>query len=139
MEKNQQGNKISQPSSPNLKKAALEVKKILEKYDAAGLCIIYEPGFSEYIVAISPSWSVVGVNEKSQLTITPPIEDPANPKAAMAKIADTVNMLANVRVGCTRLMMILSQAEQTVRQRFGIKPPPPPILKPGQNGNRFLP
>lgn len=139
MEKNQQGNKVPPPSSPNLKKAAAEVKKILEKYDVAGLCIMYEPGFSEYIVAISPSWSVVGINEKNQLMITPPIEDPANPKAGMAKVADTVNMLANVRVGCTRLMMILSQAEQSVRKHFGIKPPPPPILKPGQNGSRFLP
>jgi hypothetical protein len=137
MSKEQKGQRVDQPFSPKLRMALEEMKAIFEKYDVAGIGILYEPGFSEYDINIGPSWSVVGINDSHKLQFNPPLEDPKNPNASKAKIAETVNMLANLRLGCTRLMMTLTQAENATRQRFGIKQPQgTPIVTPGKNGHK---
>ena len=43
--------------SPHLKKAMVEIKEVLDKYDIAGIVAIHAPGFSEYLVKIDPSYS----------------------------------------------------------------------------------
>jgi len=62
--------------SPKLKEAMAEIKAILTKHDIAGHVLLHEPGFSEYLLAISPSWSLlkqhidgdgVGVQIRSKL------------------------------------------------------------------------
>jgi hypothetical protein len=143
MNDEQKGQQLPPPSSPKLKKAIAAIQAILDVNDVAGVCIIYEPGFSEYAINLGPTWSVVGINDDKKLRITPPLEDPENPNASKAKIAETVNMLANLRIGCTRLMMTLNGAEQATRNQFGIKPPPAPIINtkgfrtPPKNGRKF--
>lgn len=45
--------------SPKLKKAAEEIKEILKRYDIAGVVALHTPGFGEYIMDLSPSYSAV--------------------------------------------------------------------------------
>lgn len=123
--------------SPKLKMASLEIKAILEKYDIAGVVQLFIPGHNEYTMNISPSFSCVSVNDVGQLKITPPIEQ-EDPAPAKQKIADTVNMLANMRLYTGKLSMVLTQAEIAVRQHFGIATPKGPnnITPPFKNGRR---
>lgn len=58
--------------SPKLKEAMAEIKAILTKHDIAGHVLLHEPGFSEYLLAVEPSWSVLqlidgGVRIRSKL------------------------------------------------------------------------
>lgn len=120
--------------SPKLKMAAKEIKDILEKYDIAGVVQMFTPGFNEYTMNISPSFSCVHINEVGQMKITPPIEDIDHPEKAKQKITDTVNMLANMRLYTGKLSLTLTQAEIAVRQHFGIdKPKGPPANLPFKN------
>jgi hypothetical protein len=45
--------------SPELKQAMVEIKAVLKKYDIAAHVLLHEPGFSEYLNAIEPSWSLI--------------------------------------------------------------------------------
>src|SRR3990167_2276574 len=42
---------------PNLKDAAEEIKKIMQKYDIGGHITLVSPTHSEFMYAITPSWS----------------------------------------------------------------------------------
>lgn len=112
--------------SPKLKMIAAQIEQILRDNDVAGAVHIFEPGFNELAMHIGPSFSCVALNEKGQLRINPPIEHPEYPEVHKKKIADTVNMLANLRLRSGQLSMTFTQAEMTVRNHFGIKAPKPP-------------
>jgi hypothetical protein len=45
--------------SPRLREAMAEIRSIIERYDIAANVILHEPGFSEYLQHISPSWSIL--------------------------------------------------------------------------------
>lgn len=111
--------------SPKLKMAAMEIKATLEKYDIAGIAHLHEPGFNEYVIHISPTFSVVELNAANHLKVNPPVEMPDDPTWSKKKVATTVNMLANLKMHTMKLSMVLQQAEATVRKYFGIE------LKPG--------
>ncbi len=141
MEQQNQG-KPGPQFSAKLRQASAEIKAILKKHDIAGYIHLFEPGHIEYVLKINPSWSVVDVNEKGQLKITPPIEVVGRPELAKKKIADTVNMLANLRLYAGKMAMTLTQAEMATRTQFGVqvpKPPPGgPVIKmpPNLNGKQ---
>jgi len=127
---------VKQPNpeqDPKLKMASMEIKAILEKYDVAGFAILHLPGHLENVIKISPSFSCVGLNEVNQLQIHPPLVDPTDEKPAKKKIADTVNMLFNLKTQAMKFGMILNMAEQTVRKHFNLVPPPG-NPRPGSNG-----
>lgn len=43
--------------SPKLKNAAEDIKAILNKYDIAASIVLHAPGFSEFLLEITPSYS----------------------------------------------------------------------------------
>lgn len=110
--------------SPKLKMAADEIKKILERYDIAGVAQLFTPGFTEYTIHLRPSFSCVEINKKGQLRINPPILDPQNPTPAKKKISDSVNMVANFRIHLGKLFQVFTQADIAVRTQFGMMPKP---------------
>ena len=122
------GTQVPPQHSEKLRKAADEINKILVDHDIAGVVQLFEPGFNEYTMHIAPSFSCVSLNDEKQLKINPPIEHPEYPEIRKKKIADTVNMLGNMRLYTGKLSLILTRAEITVRSHFGIKTPKP---KPG--------
>lgn len=123
--------------SEKLRTAAAEILEILKKHDIAGVAHLFEPGFNEYVMDIGPSWSCVATNEKGQLNITDPIVHPEFKDIHKKKIADSVNMLANLRLYSGKLSIVLTQAEMATRQHFNIKPPPKPN-RPIINNPNFI-
>jgi hypothetical protein len=123
---------------PKLKMAAMEILEIMKKYDIAGVAHLHVPGFYEYVIHIEPSWSCVSLNETKQLKITPPLVDPNDEKVHKKKIADTVNMIANLKGHSGKLLMVLNQADMTVRHHFGMMPKPggPRTPMPNNNGKQ---
>lgn len=109
---------------PKLKMAAHEIREILKKYDIGGFAILHVPGHLENVVNISPSFSCAGLNDVNQLQIHPPMVDPENEAPAKKKIADTVNLLFNLKTQAMKFGMILNMAEQTVRKHFNLQPKP---------------
>lgn len=51
--------------SPKLKNAITEIKAILKQYDIAGLVVLHTPGFTEYLLEISPSYSCAKLEKNS--------------------------------------------------------------------------
>lgn len=118
---------------PKLKMAHLEILEILKKHDISGVAVLHTPGHMEMVQYIEPTFSCVKINAKRQLQINAPIIDPENPEVAKKKIADTINMVANMRKNITDLARVFTQADVAVRQHFGmmpkIQPGPPPERK----------
>ena len=79
--------------NPRLKKAADEIKLILQKYDIAANVILHTPGHSEYLLHITPTYSCAWL-ENDMVRFRARKQD-YNGNAMMRdkKIADTLNML----------------------------------------------
>jgi len=52
------------PYSPRLKEIMAEIKALLQPHDIAAYVILHEPGYSEYLHSISPTWSIIRMEEK---------------------------------------------------------------------------
>lgn len=79
--------------SLKLKKAAEEIKMILKKYDIAANVILHTPGFSEYLLEITPSYSAAWI-ENGMIRFRARAEDyNGNTAIRNQKISDTLNML----------------------------------------------
>lgn len=51
--------------SPQLKEIMSEIKAVLQKHDVAAYILLHEPGFSEYLISIEPSWSIIRLEKNS--------------------------------------------------------------------------
>ena len=89
--------------SPKLKKAMAEIKTILSNHDIAGVVVLHEPGFSEYMMKIDPSYSVAKLNNEGIRVRTKGSGLSAAQKRK--KLSDTSNML-NLLGGTTGTMAI---------------------------------
>lgn len=79
--------------SPKLKKAAEEIKQILQKHDIAANVVLHTPGHSEYILHITPTYSCAWI-ENDMIRFRARKEDyNGNVSIRDKKIADTANML----------------------------------------------
>lgn len=83
--------------SPKLKKVAAELKAILDRENIAGIVILHEPGFIEYVLKIDPPYSCASF-DGTQLRIRAKlVEDFNGDKAAWTlKTNDTVNMVVGL-------------------------------------------
>lgn len=78
--------------SPKLKKAAEEIKQILNKYDIAANVILHTPGHTEYLLHITPTYSCAWL-ENDMVRFRARKEDyNGNEIIRDQKIADTLNM-----------------------------------------------
>lgn len=120
--------------SPRLKMAAMEIRQILDKYDIAGVVDLFEPGFNEILIKVNPSFSAADIETNRQLKLTPLLEG-VDDIARKKKIADTINMFANMRVYLGQVAGVFMQSEHAARAMYKVGAPPPPdadkiILKP---------
>jgi hypothetical protein len=82
--------------SPKLKKAMAEIKDILSKHDIAGMIVIAEPGFSELLNKLDPTFSCIKVNGDS-IRFKSKITDYNGDKAAQVKqITESINILQTI-------------------------------------------
>lgn len=79
--------------NPKLKKAAEEIKQVLQKYDIAGNVVLHTPGHSEYLMHITPTYSCAWL-ENDSIRFRAKKEDyNGNVIVRNQKISDTANML----------------------------------------------
>ena len=77
--------------SPKLKAAIEKIKAIIKENDIAGYVVLHEPGFSEYIFELSPSYSAAVTDPDGQLRVRIKTAEIGAAKAKQ-KATDTVNM-----------------------------------------------
>ncbi|NJC24818.1 hypothetical protein [Neolewinella antarctica] len=97
--------------SPKLKKAAQEIKGILERYDIAGAVIIHTPGYSEYVLKVNPSYSCAKIEGGMLRFKTKGL--PLSPALKKQMIADTSNMMAGLsQVSGTMSLNLMAGSEK---------------------------
>lgn len=79
--------------SPKLKEVMAEIITVLKRHDIAGHVVLYEPGFSEYLWLIDPSWSVMRF-EKEGLRFESRLVDYGGDKARQQREQEaSINMI----------------------------------------------
>lgn len=106
--------------SPKLKKAMEEIKVILKEYDIAALVVLHAPGHSEYLHALSPSYSCAKFNG-DELRIRAKLKEDFNgdKKAWKEKISATSNMLRMLAEVGMRESYQLSEVSEKVDKMVG--------------------
>lgn len=79
--------------NPKLKKAAEEIKQLLQKYDIAGNVVLHTPGHSEYLLHITPTYSCAWLENDSVRFRAKKEDYNGNVIVRNQKISDTANML----------------------------------------------
>lgn len=79
--------------SPKLKKATEEIKQILLKHDIAANVILHTPGYSEYLLHITPTYSCAWLENDMIRFRARKADYNGNAMIRDKKIADTLNML----------------------------------------------
>lgn len=85
--------------SPRLKEIMAEIKAVLEKHDVAGYVLLHEPGFSEHIIGVTPTWATLRYSENKDgigLSMRARKEDYKSAAEQQEAIANTVNMVAHM-------------------------------------------
>lgn len=79
--------------SPKLKRAIQEIKDILSREDIAGVIILHEPGFSEFLVKLNPTYYCARIMD-GQLKVKSKKNDfRENPAMRERIVSNTANML----------------------------------------------
>ncbi len=99
--------------SPKLKKAMEEIKDIISKYDIAATVVLHTPGYSEYLKAISPSYSCAKFEANDKVRFRCKAEDFGGDKEKRNKmLADTSNMLNLLAEVSGREIMAIMQLSE---------------------------
>lgn len=87
--------------SPRLKEIMAEIKAVLDKHDIAGYVVLHEPGFSEYLLSIEPTWSAMCLESNSHgrvigARVRARRKDFATAEAQRQTIENTLNLLTHL-------------------------------------------
>ena len=105
--------------SPKLKRVIAEIKAIIETNDIAGFVCLVEPGNSEYLHVINPSFSVARF-DGSQIRIqTKNIKGSPNEKRLM--LEKTSNMFALLSTTVAKNGLSLLEVSKYVDSQVGAK------------------
>ncbi|MCP1384860.1 hypothetical protein [Runella salmonicolor] len=103
--------------SPKLKRVMAQIKDILQKEDLGGMVVLHTPGYSEYLLNLTPSYSCLKV-EKDQIRVLSKLTDyDGDQKQQIQHQANTANMLSLITetaVNQTRVLMQVSNAVDVV-------------------------
>lgn len=104
--------------SPKLKKAAEEIKSILDKYDIAAMVVLHTPGHSEYLIKINPSYSCAFIDGE-MLRVRAKLQEHFNgdKKAWEKKVSDTANMLRLLSETSGHLTISVMEMSKIVDER----------------------
>jgi hypothetical protein len=83
--------------SPRLKEIMARISSILLNEDVAGYIVLHEPGFSEYRLAIDPSWSVLSMIGEEGIRLRSKLEDYGGDRERQRReIEATTNLLRHL-------------------------------------------
>lgn len=132
------------PFDPKLKMASDDIKKILEKYDIAGVAVLHSPTHTEFLMKVDTEHSLAYMEGKmfKVKDIDPAIFLNDDDKKQWENqrretIFKTLNMVVNLQIVATNVVVALSQAQQYIRHKFNIKNPPPPPGKQFPPGGKM--
>jgi len=103
--------------SPKLKKVIAEIKAIIEKNDLAGFVCLVEPGNSEYLHVINPSFSAAFFDGKEVRIKTKDLT--MSPTEKRKLLATTSNMLALLSTTVMQSGLNLGQVSQFIDKKIG--------------------
>lgn len=107
--------------SLNLKTAMFEIVEVLKRHDIAAHIILHEPGYSEYLLHVDPSWSCARI-EGDFLRVRSLGKDYGGDRGRqMAAAADTVNMLAHFADICARDAKLFREIEARLSEDWEIE------------------
>lgn len=104
--------------SPKLKKAAAEIKQILEKHDIAGVVALHTPGFGEYVNHLSPSYSAAKFENDQIKVKIKASELEGGVKQAKQLAHDTYNMTAILSEMCAVSASSLIELHSFLKQKY---------------------
>ncbi|MGH8587370.1 MAG: hypothetical protein ACREWE_14710 [Gammaproteobacteria bacterium] len=118
-------NPLALPYSPNLKEAMAEIRAVLTKHDVAAYVLLHEPGFSEFLMAIDPSWSVMrfdnsdpkglGIRFRAMLE-----EFGGDREAQRLAVEGSVNLVIHFWESLLRDAEVMHRLERMLREHFEI-------------------
>ncbi len=102
--------------SPKLKTAMTEIKEILQKHDISGMVVLHtEGGFSEYLLKIDPSYSVVKFEGQQALRFRAKLHEDfhGNKQLMEHKLSNTANMLKHFSdIGGNLVLAVMDVSER---------------------------
>ncbi len=99
--------------SPKLKKAMMEIKQVLMKYDIAGTAVIHTMGHAEYLNHITPSYSCAKIDERTgRFELKAKRVHFSNDAERQNKLTATSNMLKLLSEISGRNVLSLMQASE---------------------------
>lgn len=104
--------------SPKLKKAAEEIKEILAKHDIAGMAVLHTPGFSEFIIDITPTYSCAWI-QCDRIRFKALKKEYDTQEQWKKKVTDTTNMLHHLSTTGGQVAMSLIQASEIIDKAVG--------------------
>lgn len=114
------GREAEKSYSHKLKAVMAEIVSILERHDIAGIIMLHEPGFSEFLTRVDPSWSIARLEETPQglgLRLRSKLEEYGGDRERQQREAEaTVNMLVHfvdvLDITQTNLACVLKEIEK---------------------------
>jgi len=106
--------------SARLKRIAEQIKAILKKEDIAGLVVLHTPGYSEYFLHLTPSYSCLKVSGGQVRIQSRLLQDYNGDRIQkQKKDADTANMLNVIGVTAGNVTMSIMDLSELVDQVTG--------------------
>lgn len=121
--------------SPHMLMAAKEIEDVLKRYDLAGVAVLQDPTGVKVVQRLDPTGTcsymkggAFGVREPEMPRDLEQLPAVAQGEAITERretIFRTLNMVVNLRIVTTTVMVALQQAEDHVRKFFKLTPPRP--------------
>lgn len=101
--------------SPKLKRVMQEIKDILSREDIAGVVVLHEPGHSEVLAKLDPTYSCVRANG-DQIRVKAKLKEDfnGNKEAWTKKVSDSANMLHMLSVSAGNVALPIMEISDMV-------------------------
>lgn len=105
--------------SPKLKRIMQEFKDILKREDIAAIIVVHEPGYSESLVHIEPSYSAAKINRlENSVEFKSAIKHYPSMEARHKALTDTANMLSHLSVMTGKIAINLCDASAYIDKKI---------------------
>ncbi|HMR18063.1 MAG TPA: hypothetical protein PKA53_02080, partial [Sphingobacterium sp.] len=101
-----------------LKRVMQEIKDILSREDIAGIVVIHEPGYSEQLVKLDPTYSCAKIKGNNIEFKGKKEHYGGDTKRRDKVVADTANMFHHLNTGMGGIIMPLIDLEEQLNEKL---------------------
>lgn len=107
--------------SPKLKRVMEDIKAILDKEDVGAIIILHEPGATEFVNKVNPSYSCASF-EGDELRIKAKLQEDfgGDKQAWTQKVSDTYNMIHHFVSISANMYLTYSHIEQLMKKHVEV-------------------